>query len=62
VPGQLVLAVLAGIFLAAFMRMRGLSNSEPEARFLSVSNQFTKSDYVGAGPLRPRLVRTGEPS
>lgn len=40
--GQLVLAILAAVFVGAFVRMRSLSNSEPEARFLTDSERFTE--------------------
>lgn len=40
--GQLVLVVLIGLFVAAFVRMRSLSESEPAPRFLTDSARFTE--------------------
>ena len=57
--GQLVLAILATIFVGAFVRMRSLSNTEPEPRFLTDSGEFTKTDSASHKPL---LVRIGERS
>lgn len=52
--GQLVLTILAGIFLCAFMRMRTLSDSEPEPRFLSgatdVTTERTRVAQIGGRP------------
>lgn len=52
--GQLVLAILATIFLGAFVRMRTLSNSEPEARFLT-----TPDDVTEIASYKPHLVKAG---
>ena len=40
--GQLVLALLIGIFIAAFMRMRSLAASRPAARFLTSADAVTE--------------------
>lgn len=40
--GQLVLAVLIGLFVAAFVRMRSLSQSEPVPRFLTSADAVTE--------------------
>lgn len=40
--GQLVLTILAAIFIGAFMRMRSLSNGEVEARFLTSPREITE--------------------
>jgi Flp pilus assembly protein TadB len=40
--GQLVLTILAAIFIGAFVRMRSLSNGEVEARFLRSSREITE--------------------
>lgn len=52
--GQLVLAILAAIFLGAFMRMRALSNTEPEVRFLT-----TPDDVTEIASYKPRLLNVG---
>ncbi|MGK2876885.1 MAG: type II secretion system F family protein [Nocardioides sp.] len=53
--GQLVLAILASIFLGAFLRMRALSNSDPESRFLTAPDDLTE-----IASYRPRLVKAGD--
>lgn len=53
--GQIVLAVIVSIFLAAFVRMRSLSNSDPEPRFLTSADQVTD-----IASYKPHLVRIGE--
>ena len=40
--GQLVLLLLVGIFIAAFVRMRSLANAEPPARFLTNAETVTE--------------------
>lgn len=40
--GQLVLTILAAIFIGAFVRMRSLSNGEVEARFLTSPREITE--------------------
>jgi tight adherence protein B len=40
--GQLVLLVLVGIFIAAFVRMRALSESTPPERFLTSADEVTE--------------------
>ena len=39
--GQFVLAIIAGVFVAAFVRMRSLSSAQPEPRFLTSSDHRT---------------------
>ena len=52
--GQLVLAILTAIFLGAFIRMRSLSNSEPESRFLT-----SPDDVTEIASYKPHLTRIG---
>ncbi len=52
--GQLVLAILAVIFLGAFLRMRSLSDSESEPRFLT-----SPDDVTEIASYKPYLVRIG---
>lgn len=52
--GQLVLVILAAIFLGAFMRMRALSNSEPEVRFLTSADDVTE-----IASYKPHFSRAG---
>lgn len=52
--GQLVLLILAAIFLGAFARMRSLSNSEAEPRFLT-----SPDDVTEIASYKPHLVRIG---
>lgn len=52
--GQLVLAVLAGVFTGAFIRMRSLSDSDPEPRFLT-----TPDDVTEIASYKPRLAPIG---
>jgi hypothetical protein len=52
--GHVVLAVLMAMFVAAFARMRSLSATEPESRFLVAADQVTD-----VASYRPRLVPTG---
>jgi tight adherence protein B len=40
--GQVVLTLLVGVFLAAFMRMRALAESRPPARFLTTADAVTE--------------------
>lgn len=42
VTGQLVLVVLMGMFVAAFVRMRSLSEAEPQPRFLTSPDAVTE--------------------
>ena len=49
--GQLVLAVLMGLFLGAFVRMRSLSESEAQPRFLTSADAVTE-----IASYKPRLV------
>ncbi len=42
VAGQLVLALLMGLFLAAFLRMRSLARAEPQSRFLTAADAVTE--------------------
>lgn len=52
--GQMVLVILAAAFLGAFLRMRSLSTSERESRFL------TSSEYVTEiASYKPHVFRTG---
>jgi hypothetical protein len=55
--GQLVLGALLAGFVGAFVRMRSLSNVEPEPRFLTSADQVTE-----IASFRPRLVSTGDRS
>jgi hypothetical protein len=52
--GQLVLAILAATFLGAYVRMRSLSNTEAEPRFLTEPDDVTE-----IASYRPQLLRTG---
>ena len=52
--GQLVLMVLAAIFIGAFVRMRSLSDGEVEARFLTSPRELTE-----IASYKPHLARTG---
>ncbi|GAA0985068.1 hypothetical protein ENKNEFLB_01568 [Nocardioides aquaticus] len=52
--GQFVLAILTAVFLGAFIRMRSLSNSEPESRFLTSPDHVTE-----IASYKPHLVRMG---
>jgi tight adherence protein B len=47
--GQLVLAILAATFLGSYVRMRSLSTTEAEPRFLTDNRGFTKTDVLSAG-------------
>ena len=49
--GQMVLIVLMGLFLAAFVRMRSLADSKPEPRFLTSAEAVTE-----IASYQPRLV------
>ena len=49
--GQLVLTLLVAIFLAAFVRMRSLANSESPTRFLTGADQVTE-----IASYKPRLT------
>jgi hypothetical protein len=55
--GQFVLAIIASIFVAAFVRMRSLSNAEPEPRFLTSPGNVTD-----IASYKPQLVRIGDRS
>lgn len=55
--GQFVLALIASIFVSAFVRMRSLSNSEPEPRFLTSPENVTD-----IASYKPHLVRIGDRS
>ena len=50
--GQLVLAILTAAFLGAFIRMRSLSNSEPESRFLTSPENVTEIASYKPHPTR----------
>ena len=50
--GQLVLAILTAIFLGSFIRMRSLSNSEAESRFLTSPDAVTE-----IASYKPHLTR-----
>jgi tight adherence protein B len=52
--GQVVLAILATIFIGAFVRMRSLSDSTPEPRFLKESGES-----IDAAPGKRQLARSG---
>lgn len=52
--GQLVLMILAGIFIGSFARMRSLSNGEVEARFLT-----SPRDVTEIASYKPNLTRIG---
>jgi len=52
--GQFVLAILAAIFLGAYVRMRSLSTTEAEPRFLT-----EPSDVTEIASYKPHLVRIG---
>lgn len=53
--GQLVLGLLLVIFVGAFVRMRSLAASEPEARFLTSAGDVTE-----IASYKPRLAHPGE--
>ncbi len=53
--GQLVLVLLMGLFLAAFMRMRSLAESQPQVRFLTSAETVTE-----IASFKPRLVNVRE--
>lgn len=53
--GQLVLAILLAVFIGAFARMKSLSASDPEPRFLTSSDQVTE-----IASYKPRLLRIGD--
>lgn len=53
--GQVVLTVIAAVFIAAFVRMRSLSNTDPEPRFLTSADQITD-----IASYKPHLSRIGE--
>ena len=55
--GQFVLAIIAAIFVAAFVRMRSLSNTAQEPRFLTSPDHITD-----IASYKPQLVRIGERS
>lgn len=55
--GQLVLAVIGGVFIAAFVRMRSLSSADPEPRFLT--NQTDRSHRA---PREQILAQMGQRS
>ncbi len=55
--GQLVLGALLAGFVGAFVRMRSLSDVEPEPRFLTSADQVTE-----IASFKPRLVSTGNHS
>jgi len=50
--GQLVLAILAAIFVGSFVRMRSLSNGEVEARFLTSPRDITEIASYKPHPVR----------
>ena len=52
--GQLVLGILTAIFLGTFIRMRSLSNSEAEARFLT-----SPDDVTEIASYKPHLTKIG---
>jgi hypothetical protein len=52
--GQLVLTILLAIFIGAFVRMRSLSEPEPEPRFLTSADGVTE-----IASYRPTLAQTG---
>jgi tight adherence protein B len=52
--GQLVLTIVAAIFIGAFVRMRSLSNAEVEARFLTSPGEITE-----IASYKPHLARIG---
>jgi tight adherence protein B len=53
--GQLVLAILLAVFIGAFARMRSLSASDPEPRFLTSPDQVTE-----IASYKPRLLPIGD--
>ncbi|WP_156391580.1 MULTISPECIES: type II secretion system F family protein [unclassified Nocardioides] len=55
--GQVVLAVLVGAFLGSFIRMKSLSDSAPEARFLT-----SPEDVTDVASYKPQVTRIGVPS
>ena len=55
--GQFVLAIITAIFVAAFVRMRSLSTTVPEPRFLTSPDHITD-----IASYKPHLVRIGERS
>jgi tight adherence protein B len=61
--GQLVLTVLIGIFLAAFIRMRSLSNPVTQPRFLTSSDAVTEIASYKPDPAftGPHIARRGRP-
>jgi tight adherence protein B len=52
--GQLVLAILFAIFLGSFLRMRSLSNTEAEPRFLT-----SPEDVTEIASYKPHAIRIG---
>ena len=52
--GQLVLMILAAIFIGSFARMRALSNGEVECRFLTSPRDITE-----IASYKPHLARIG---
>lgn len=52
--GQLVLAILTAVFIGAFVRMRSLSASEPETRFLTSPEHVTE-----IASYKPHVARNG---
>ncbi|MDX6310284.1 MAG: hypothetical protein QOI06_3330 [Nocardioidaceae bacterium] len=50
--GQLVLAILAVVFLTSFVRMRSLSNAEAEPRFLTSPDDVTEIASYKPHPVR----------
>lgn len=61
--GQFVLAVLTAIFIGAFVRMRALSDTEAEERFITSPHDTTPSSRAVAPSglrLAPTSARTGE--
>lgn len=53
--GQLVLVLIAAVFTAAFVRMRSLSDSDPEPRFLTSPDNVTD-----IASYKPRALLVGE--
>jgi hypothetical protein len=50
--GQLVLMILAGMFIGSFARMRSLSNGEVESRFLTSPRDITEIASYKPHPAR----------
>ena len=44
--GQVVLLIIVAVFVGGLMRIRRLSDPAPEPRFLTGSNQFTRTEEI----------------